>query len=144
MENSLEGLIQRVTTIAKSWNKDVFWNVITRKKILIARISGIQRCLEQYYLRKLVELEMDLKSELEGVLDEEELLWKQKSRREWLSLGDRNTKYFHGLAVRRERANQIKSLRLDDGTQCYDEDRLQHAVVSYYQKLYADDLAFAG
>lgn len=48
--------------------------------MLIWQIRGIQRCLEKYNSKKLIDLEKELRTELEGVLDNEELLWKQNSR----------------------------------------------------------------
>lgn len=63
----------------------------------------------------MIDLEKNLLAELERVLDDEEILWKQKSRTDWLMLGDRNTKYFHSQASRRRKVNQIKALRLKDG-----------------------------
>lgn len=65
---------------AKKWNNEVFENILAKKRILISRLRGIQRCLENYRSRKLVELEKELRTELEGILDNEELLWKQRSR----------------------------------------------------------------
>lgn len=97
-----------------------FWEY-HKKKVLQARIGGIQKSLVKFRLRHLIELEKELQVELEGVLDNEELLWKQKSRSEWLSLGNCNTKYFHCQATKRGQVNQIKSLKLEDDLWCYDE-----------------------
>lgn len=91
----LEGTLNDFTAAARKWNLEVFGNILKMKRNLLSRISGIQKCLENYYSKKLVDLEKDLRAELENVLDNEELLWKQKSRKDWLTLGDRNTRYFH-------------------------------------------------
>lgn len=61
----------------------------------MARLNGIQHALEKFDSNWLLELESNLKMELETILSHEELLWYQKSRREWISCGDRNTAFFH-------------------------------------------------
>ncbi|KAG8486814.1 hypothetical protein CXB51_020359 [Gossypium anomalum] len=68
--------------------------------------------------------------ELESVLDNEELLWKQKSRSNWLTLGDRKTK---------RRVNQINALKLEDGMWCYEEEMLKYEAMSFYQRLYTEE-----
>ncbi|KAA3471263.1 putative Transposon TX1 [Gossypium australe] len=100
--------------------------------------------LKRYRSRKLIELEKDLQTELEGVLDNEELFWKLKSHSDWLLLGDRNTKYFHCQANKKKMINHIKSLKLDVGLWCYEEDRLKYEVVSFYRRLYTDDATNVG
>lgn len=74
--------------------------------------------------------------ELESVLDNEELLWKQNSRIDWLFLGDRNTSYFHRQASRRRNFNHIKSLKLANGLWCYDEVLIKNEFLYFFRKLY--------
>ena len=76
------------------WNKENFGNIFKRKRNLLARLNGIQHALEKFDSNRLLELESKLKTELETILSQEELLWYQKSRREWISCGDRNTAFF--------------------------------------------------
>ena len=75
------------------WNKRCFGNIFWQKKCLLARLGGIQRALESYYSKGLLNLEKQLKADMEEVLTQEEIIWHQKSRRDWLLLGDRNTSY---------------------------------------------------
>lgn len=94
-DSLLEDVVSNFVNVVKKWNKDVFGNILTRKRALLARLRGIQRCMKRYHFNKLIELEKELFIDLEGVLDNEELLWNKKSQSDWLSLGNRNTKYFH-------------------------------------------------
>lgn len=71
--------------------------------------------------------------ELEKVVDNEESLWKQKSHRDWIKLGDRNTWYFYSQVNRRRRINHIKSLKLYDGIWSFDEDQIKKEVVGFFR-----------
>ncbi|KAK8540358.1 hypothetical protein V6N13_038911 [Hibiscus sabdariffa] len=84
-------------------------------------------------------LESDLLLELEHLLDHEELLWRQKSRSDWMLLGDRNTRYFHQWAVNRKQRNRISTLKLSDDTWCDDNLTLQEEATRYFASLFSKD-----
>lgn len=99
-----------------------------KKRLWVARISGIQRCLEKYHSRKLLGLEKELRADLEHILEEEELLWKLKCHSDWLAFGDRNISYFHSQTNKRRRKNHILSLRMADGSCCFSKKFVYYGV----------------
>ncbi|XP_039017237.1 uncharacterized protein LOC120148122 [Hibiscus syriacus] len=66
--------------------------------------------------------ELRIRIKLEEVLDQEELMWKQKACDTWLLEGDRNTKYFHSRAL----------FRRENGEWCYDEETLRNEATRFF------------
>lgn len=62
--------------------------------MLIARIEGVQRCLNNQPNHRLLKLDVKLKKDLDKVLEHGELMWFQKSREEWIVSEDRNIKFY--------------------------------------------------
>jgi hypothetical protein len=50
---------------------------------------------------------------VEILLEQEEIHWLQRSRVNWLSQGDKNTRFFHQFASARRKKNMIKRLKDD-------------------------------
>lgn len=94
----------------KDWNIHTFGNIGRKKRKIISRLSGIQRDPNYSTNRFLHKLERELHVQLDLVLSQEEILWQQKSRCQWLVQGDRNTKYFHIKAIARRRRNRVTML----------------------------------
>lgn len=69
-------------------------------------------------------------------LSEEEAYWRQRSILMWLSLGDRNTWYFHAETRGRRRRKSIAVLETFTGEIVYKEEDILKVVVSYYQELF--------
>ena len=76
----------------------------------------IQQCLETVDSIRLRQLEKELQEDYNNVLLQEELFWFQKSREQWVRLGDRNTRFFHMQTVMRRKRNKIHGLFMDDGS----------------------------
>lgn len=78
----------------KKWNREVFGNIQQRKDSLVSEIKEIQDLLEIHQSDDLLRREEVLIREFDVVLEQEEVLWFQKSREKYIALGDRNTKIF--------------------------------------------------
>ncbi|KAH0651308.1 hypothetical protein KY284_031220 [Solanum tuberosum] len=65
----------------------------------------------------------------------EENIYKQKSRVQWLKLGDDNNVYFFASMKGRKAQNQINMLTREDGTVIRDATNVTKEVVGFYQKL---------
>ena len=59
-----------------------------------------------------------LRKEINDLLDNEETIWRQRSKVHWYGKGDRNTKFFHARASERRKKNSILGIWNDDGIWC--------------------------
>ncbi|KAK8526228.1 hypothetical protein V6N12_020707 [Hibiscus sabdariffa] len=144
-------LIQRFVFIVRVfrdavgiWNNEVYGHIGARKQRLVARIRGIERALQSNFNDYLVNLDKQLKDELDWVLEQDELLWFQKARSKWVMFGDRNTRFFHASTLARRKANTILKLKLEDGEWCSCTATLQHAAMSYFSTLFTYSGVVAG
>ncbi|KAA3473187.1 reverse transcriptase [Gossypium australe] len=121
-ESSLERSIKKFMVIARMWNKDVFWHILKRKRNMMNQLDGIQRALERFQSKNLLNLEKSLQSLV------------TKGASDWLTSGDRNTKYFYCKANSRRHFNEIKALRLSDGEWCYDKEVLKFETILFFKR----------
>jgi len=70
-----------------------------------------------------------------SLLTAEENLLKQKSRIQWLNLGDGNNSFFHNLVKVRNSSNLIKVLMDNEGNSIYDMQKISNMVVNFYKQL---------
>lgn len=75
------------------WNQEEFGNIFWRKKRCEARLKGVQRLAASSKGSSLDKLERKLLAELENILLQEEIYWKQQARMLWLKDGEQNTKF---------------------------------------------------
>lgn len=97
----------------------------------------MQEDIEQNQLDDLIEKEAELLKEFDIVLEQEELMWFQKSREKWIAHGDRNTTFFHASTVTRRRRNRIEMLKNEEGVWLSSPHELEKMAVEYYQRLYS-------
>ncbi|KAA3475693.1 Retrovirus-related Pol polyprotein LINE-1 [Gossypium australe] len=127
------------TSHVKDWNRSTYGYIGTRKRQLLKSIGTIQKAMDQSSSSRLVNLEMEVRDELENVLNHEELLWRQKARCDWLQFGDRNTKFFHSRTMQRRKFNRILALRISSREWCFEQDILSDEAVKFFEDLYGEN-----
>lgn len=118
------------------FNKEQFGNIFAKKKQLEAKMKGSQRTMESVDSASLIILQKELLQEYKGILFQEETLWCQKSRENWIKLGSRNTAFFHAQTVVRRKRNKIHGLHISSGAWCTGQDVLKEEAVKYYKDLF--------
>lgn len=84
-------------------------------------------------------LKSTLRKELEVVLAQKEILWFQKSRRDWISIEDRNTTFFHRKTISRRRRCKVEAIKNNEGQWLYDKEDIKNHVVHYFTELFKFD-----
>lgn len=62
--------------------------------------------------------------------------WRQRSRLQWQTEGDKNTAFFHMVATNRRRINLINYVTTETGALVTDEAGIRQAFVSFFKGLY--------
>ncbi|OMO52408.1 reverse transcriptase [Corchorus capsularis] len=120
----------------KRWSVDSFGDIFKRKPELVARINGIQNSQAYGCSSFLEELEVELQREYREVLYQEELLWYQKSRKQWVRDGDRNTRFYHLSTLMRGSRNKIVGLKVND-VWVTDDEVLKAYALQFYANLFS-------
>ncbi|XP_031095268.1 uncharacterized protein LOC115999567 [Ipomoea triloba] len=129
------------TSVAKAltaWNTNTFGNVFQRKKQLLARIRGIQKSLSQRATTNLIKLERRLRNQLDDALLQEEIIWYQRSREEWLRSGDNNTRYYHTATAVNKNRTKVKRLKTDNEVWLSDRNLLLDHIQEHFTALFSE------
>lgn len=124
--NSFLTSLERVKIASSSWNIRTFKSLIQKKNKLLGRILGIQRvCQEGKGDFGLEKRENKLKQKLSLFLHQEEIMWFRRSKIKWLFDGDRNTKFYHTVAIQRRRRKSVSIIQSNYGVWIYDPIKFQ-------------------
>lgn len=129
-------VLKRVSEDSIFFNTNVFGSIFRRKRHIEARLKGVQRRLEIVDSGFLSRLELQLQREYDTILFQEELHWFQKSREQWVKLGDRNMAFFHAQTIVRRRRNKVHGLTLPNGLWCTDQAVLQDEALYFFKTLF--------
>ncbi|CAL5344813.1 unnamed protein product [Camellia sinensis] len=104
----------------KRWNCEVFGNIEEKLKKAEDELHEWDLIAEG---RNLQDVEIKRRIEIRKLVwdlsKKKEWLWLQKSRRVWAENGDKNTRFFHLMATKRQRLNLLNSVTVNGVT--YDE-----------------------
>ncbi|KAG7541952.1 Endonuclease/exonuclease/phosphatase superfamily [Arabidopsis thaliana x Arabidopsis arenosa] len=82
------------------------------------------------------ELLSTINEELKHAYKEEEEFWKQRSRQLWLSLGDKNSGYFHAITKGRRAINKFSVIEDDKGGTFFAEQDILKVITDYYNQIF--------
>ncbi|KAI9085729.1 hypothetical protein K1719_032335 [Acacia pycnantha] len=117
---------------ASSWNRELFGD---------RRIEGVNNKIASLRTtERLEKIRCDLWCELETILSQQELMWRQYSRMQWYVHGDRNSWYFHSVAKGRCRRNRIEALKLESGAWSYDSAEIRNMGSKFIENLYTEEV----
>ena len=77
-----------------------------------------------------------VKSEINRLLYQKELTWRQWLRAIWLQAGDKNTKFFHQRASQRRQRNQIIGVFNVEDNWCTDDNEIANVAENYFHNLF--------
>lgn len=117
---------------------NVFGNVFKKKRRLLARLEGIQKCQETCFSHNLDILERDLKAQYLEILKQEEMLWFHKSRTKWIRDGDRNTRFFHITTLCKRKKTRINMVKDEYGDWIEEPGALKTYVTNFYARLFGN------
>ena len=78
-----------------------------------------------------------VRDDINALLLQDELFWRQRSRAIWLPARDKNTKYFHQRENQRQRKNQITGFMDESGRCCTSNIEITKVAKSYFQNLFS-------
>ncbi|KAL9659189.1 hypothetical protein QQ045_018665 [Rhodiola kirilowii] len=119
------------------WNKEAYGSVQQRMKALKAKLENTRKVFRS---DEMVVEEANVAAELHKWRLREELLWRQRSRAEWLLKGDRNTNFFHVRASHGKKVNRIDKLRNDEGEWLTEESAIAYQIRNYFESLFKSSI----
>jgi hypothetical protein len=122
--------------LLKLWNKTTFGNIFQRMQEIESRLEALQRTfISGTRTTDLMKEEEELRTKLEERKKQEEILWRQKSRVQWLKEGERNTKFFHKAMVHHRYINRITQLEDAQGNPIREHNQIVEELNTYYKEL---------
>ena len=134
--DDLRAKLQAISHDLGRWNNDTFGNI--RKEIKKLK-TELEKLRADPSRRAPSHVELKINENLVELYHREEILWRQRSQIEWLTSGDKNTKFFHLRASIRRKKNMIKALQHSLGILTNDPDELKAMVQQFYETLYTSE-----
>ena len=94
-----------------------------------------QRIIQEGRTEILVTQEPSLLKQLDERRQQEEILWKQKSRIRWVKEGERNTKFFHRSTIQKRMHNKISLLQSQNGERLEEHQDIEKDLLAHFKSV---------
>ncbi|XP_077228466.1 uncharacterized protein LOC143861423 [Tasmannia lanceolata] len=137
--------LQGTKRAIKDWNRNSFWRV----DILAPQI---RKTLDEIQTKVAVDPrnsclrdeEKAIREKFIRIAKQEESLFHQKSRVNWLNLGDSNTEFFHSAMSMRRNQNQIQAIEDQNGELCTKPQGIADILVNHFSCLLNHNISMIG
>ncbi|XP_059306249.1 uncharacterized protein LOC132057642 [Lycium ferocissimum] len=128
--------LKKVKTALKSLHTTEFRGIETKVQQVRQKLKDIQEKMRYSHTASaLFTAEKEIRQQLEKWVVVEESIYKQKSRANWLRLGDSNTTYFHAYMKSRYSQNMIRSLVNAQGVYITSDQGIEEEIQGFYRGL---------
>jgi hypothetical protein len=128
--------LQGVANQLGSWEKSSFGHVRRELKSLKEKLERMQ--LDPHRAGPNQE-ELNIIEKINELHHREEVMWRQRSRIQWLAAGDQNTRFFSSPARQRKRKNTITQLKKLNGDFTSDEREIGDMTTDFFRNLYTSE-----
>jgi hypothetical protein len=98
-------------------------------------LQWLDQQAEQRHLNALEQfLNPLLKERFQQMCSQEDHKWKQRAKRNWIQMGDKNTKYFHQLASYQKRKNYMDAI-INEGKTYHDHKQKAKVIHDHFCQL---------
>ncbi|KAE8813206.1 LRR receptor-like serine/threonine-protein kinase FLS2 [Hordeum vulgare] len=133
MNPTIKNRLAEVMGALSNWNREVLGDLRKRIKKIKSELEAIRKePISDHQVRK----EQTLSFKLERLEEQENLVWRQRAHANWLTIGDRNTRYFHVYASERKKQNSITRLKREDGVVVEDVEGIKSLITNYFTSLF--------
>lgn len=121
----------------KEWHKNNFEDLRLQIAVLKDHLTDVQKKSEVGFSSELYMEEKVVITKLADLWQKDSMFWNQRSRVNWLRMGDRNTRFFHLTTIQRRQRNQVVKIKDANGDWQTDPDFIANAIQDHFSKLYA-------
>jgi len=119
----------------KGWSSSKYGNISRTIQALSKQLKNLQINETPTNAKEI----QALQQKIDGLMEMEDVRWKQRAKRHWYKSGDRNTQFFHAWANQRRRQNSIGNITDLEGRRWSDHEGLGRAFSDYYQQLFSTE-----
>eukprot|EP00253_Pinus_taeda_P033102 PITA_33102 len=132
----LQSKLKHIKSKIKHWNITEFGNIFKEKSILEGKLEIIHKSWTSGNItEESKELEKDLMTQWHHRSLQEETLWKQKSRVQWLKQGEKNSKFFHRSTLDYRNSNKILNLKNESGNTLHNHREISSLLTEHFKHI---------
>lgn len=126
----MKGLLARTRETLKDWSFNTHGHVGSQIK------KAQERLTHEFNNEGCIKTIKKLENDLNKLLEDEVIIWKQRPIISWLKEGDKNTRFFHSKASQKKRKNSIIHLKDYDGNWQEGDADIFHIVKNDFHDLF--------